>query len=93
MHLQFPGYPTNGRSYQVWLLYLLYCHVLTTRGKINTLNWTRKRQPITRRKLAYEVAKRLEQYLFDMAVRSYRDWFNFRVPHQYNVEICSGWIG
>jgi len=93
IHPQFPGYPTNGCSYQVWLLHSLYFHVLTTRWKINTLDWTRKRLPITRRKLAHEVARRLERYLCYMSVRSYRDRFNFRIAHQHNIEIYSRWIG
>ena len=87
---QFPGYPANSGPCQVWLLHLLYFHVLTARGKINTLNWTRKRLPITRSKLAHEVARKLERYLDHMAVRSYRDRFNIRVTHQHNIEIHSG---
>jgi len=35
--------------------------------QINTLDWTRKRLPITRNKLAYEVARKLERYLHYMA--------------------------
>lgn len=92
IHPQFPGYPANSGPCQVWLLHLLYFRVLTVRGKINILDWTRKRLPITRSKLAHEVARKLERYLDYMAVRSYRDRFNVGVAHQHNIEIHSGWI-
>jgi hypothetical protein len=39
--------------------------------QINALGWTRKRLPITRSKLAYQVAKKLERYLDSMTVRSH----------------------
>ena len=47
--------------------------MLTTTWKIHTLSWTRDRQPIKRSKLAYEVAKKLKQYLNRMTVRSHRN--------------------
>ena len=37
------------------------------------LNWTKKRTPIPRKKLAHEVAKKVERYLTRMAVRLYSD--------------------
>lgn len=92
VHLQFPGYPANNSSCQVLLVYQLYCRVLTARWKIHVLDWTRKRSPITRGKLAYEIAKKLERYLRYMAVRSYHNPFDFDVAYQGIIEICSGWI-
>ena len=77
VHPQFPGYPDNDGSYQVWLLRLLYFHILTPRGKITTLDWTKRRLPITRSKLAYEVAKKVKRYLCCLAVRLCLDWFSF----------------
>ena len=71
--LKFPGYPDNGSSCQVRLLYRLCCHMLITSRKIHALNWTRSRKPIQRSKLAHEVARRVERYLNRMAVRSYHD--------------------
>ena len=48
----------------------LSCYILLTASyKIHALDWTRKRRPITRGKLAHEVARRLERYLRDMDVR------------------------
>ena len=47
--------------------------MLTASWKINALGWTRDRLPITRSKLAYEVAKKLKRYLDSMAVRSHPD--------------------
>ena len=78
--LKFPGYPDNGSSCQVGLLYRLCCHMLTTRPKIHALNWTRSRKPIQRSKLAYEVARKVERYLDYMAVRSY---------HGKIIPVCS----
>ena len=57
------------------------------------MDWTRKRLPITRSKLAFEVARKLERYLRYMTVRSHCHRFDFRVAHQHNIEIYSGWIG
>ena len=53
--------------------------MLTTRPKIYALNWTRNYQPIPWSKLAYEVAKKLKQYLDFMAVHSYHDDISFMV--------------
>ena len=50
----------------------LYCYILTASCKIHALNWTRKRRPITRGKLAHEVARKLERYFHDMAVRPHQ---------------------
>ena len=72
---KFPGYPDNGSSCQVRLLYRLCCHILTTRCKIHALNWTRSRKPIQRSKLAHEVARKVERYLNRMTVRSYLSEF------------------
>jgi len=66
---KFPGYPDNGSSCQVRLLYRLCCHMLTVRWKLHALNWTRNRLPIQRSKLAHEVARKVEQYLTRMVVR------------------------
>jgi len=35
--------------------------------QIHALDWNRKRRPITRSKLAHEIARKLERYLHDMA--------------------------
>lgn len=37
------------------------------------MNWTKTRTPISRKKLAHEVAKKVDRYLTRMAVRSYND--------------------
>ena len=71
--LKFRGYPDNGSSCQVILLYRLCWHMLITRWKIHALNWTRSRKPIPRSKLAHEVARKVERYLTRMAVRLYHD--------------------
>ena len=55
--------------------------MLTMRRKIHALNWTRNRLPIPRRKLAHEVAKKLERYLNRMAVRLDHDEIGFMVAH------------
>lgn len=90
VHPQFPGYPDTGGSFQVWLLHQLRCHILTSRWKIHALDWTRKRQPITRSKLAHEVSKKLERYLRQMAVRSHCNQFNLTVVHQHITENYPG---
>jgi len=90
VHPQFPGYPGNGGSCQVWLLRMLGCHALTSWWKIHAQDWTRKRKPITRSKLAHEVAKKLEQYLRQIAVRSHRNQFNFTVAHWHITETRPG---
>ena len=66
--------------------------MLITGRKIHALNWTRNRLPIPRSKLAYEVSKKVEQYLNRMAVRSYRDVVNFMVVHERILEGYSGRI-
>ena len=60
--------------------------------KIHVSDWTKNRLPITRSKLAYEVAKKVERYLNSIAVRSYFDGYNFIAPHDRIVEIPFGWI-
>lgn len=90
VHPQFPGYPGNGGSCQVRLLRRLRCHVLTSWWKIHTRDWTKQNLPITRSKLAHEVAKKLEQYLRQTAVRSHRNQFNFAVAHWHITETYSG---
>ena len=40
------------------------------RWKISTRNWTKGRDPITRSKLAYQLSKKLKEYLDSMAVSS-----------------------
>jgi len=65
---------------------------LTTACKIHVLGWTKKRLPITRSKLAYEVAKKLERYLNHIAVRSFRDEPNFAVTHNRIIELYPGRI-
>lgn len=57
--------------------------MLTTIRKIHTLNWTRDRQPIKRSKLAYEVAKKLKQYLNRMTVRSHRNRIDLGFSQRY----------
>ena len=57
--------------------------MLTTIRKIHTLSWTRDRQPIKRSKLAYEVAKKLKQYLNRMAVRSHRNGIDLGFSQRY----------
>jgi carboxypeptidase C (cathepsin A) len=52
-------------------------HPLTIKWKISALGWTKNRLPITRSKLAYEVAKKLKLYLDNIAVRSYRNGVDF----------------
>ena len=60
--------------------------MLTTTRKIHTLNWTRNRLPISRSKLAQEVAKKLERYLNHMAVRSCHDEIDFTIAYKHIVE-------
>ena len=71
----------------------LCCHILTASCKIHALDWTRKRRPITRSKLAHEIARKLERYLHDMAVRPHRSIFNLGTTHRHTTEINSGYIG
>lgn len=49
-------------------------------------NWTRARTSITRRKLLYEVARKIDRYLTHMAVRSYSDEL-FAVAHEVTQRI------
>lgn len=49
--------------------------------KIHMLDWTKTRAPITRRKLAHEVARKVHRYLTHMVVRSNSDGF-FAVAHK-----------
>ena len=64
--------------------------MLTSRRKIHVLDWTRNRLPITRSKLAHEVAKKLERYLNLMAVRSCHNGVDFAVAHNDIVELYPG---
>ena len=52
-------------------------HPLTIKWKISVLDWTKDRLPITRSKLAHEVAKKLQLYLDNIAVRSYPNGVEF----------------
>lgn len=65
---QFPGYPTNFRFNQV----RFYCDwpsaYLLMYFQIAARNWKKEPAPITRSKLAYEIAKRVKQCLDAFAV-------------------------
>ena len=50
------------------------------------LNWTKKRTPIPRKKLAHEVAKKVDRYLTRMAVRPDRD-NHLLVPYRFTQRI------
>ena len=80
---QFPGYPTNPRLGQV----RIHCdsssvHPLTRR-QIAVKDWRKPPVPITKSKLAYEIARRVGQYLDKFSV-SYRTflviWFSRAKP-------------
>jgi len=62
------------------------------RWKIHVLDWTKDRLPITRSKLAHEVAKQVERYLNCIAVRSCFDVINFATTHHRVVETYFGRI-
>ena len=70
----------------------LHCQILTLSCKIHALDWTKERRPITRRKLVHEVARKLDRYLHDMAVRPRRSVFNFRITHQHTAETTFGYL-
>lgn len=90
---KFPGYPANSSSCQVCPPNQLSNQVLSTRWKIHVLDWTKNRQPITRSKLAYEVAKQVQRYLNQcITVRSCFDVINFATTHHRRLEIYFGWI-
>ena len=71
--LKFPGCPPNG-SIQVGTLILVVLSHNDRDKKISTKHWGRVRDPISRSHLAYQVAKRIKQYLEDMAVSYRRGW-------------------
>ena len=65
--VQFPGYPLNG-SPQVRIINRSHALRFLPLQKISTRYWDRTRNPITRSKLAHQVAKKLEKYLNSMSV-------------------------
>ena len=66
---KFPGYPANS-SCQVCPPNQSHRQMLIMRRKIHVLGWARSRLPITRSKLAHEIAKKVQRYLTTIAVRS-----------------------
>jgi hypothetical protein len=60
--------------------------------KIHTRNWTTIRKPITRSKLAFEIARKVDRYLTRMAVRSRPDEIHLAVAYERISENYSGQV-
>ena len=66
---QFKGYLACSRPRQVWLAnFFPLCSLVNRHYQIVTTNHKREKSPITREKLAYEVAKCIEVYLAELKV-------------------------
>ena len=78
---QFPGYPTNTRCNQVRILVQLFPIRLFTCFQIAVRNWKKPPAPIMRSKLAYEIAKHVNQYMNTSSV-SYRSLFRYSISNK-----------